>query len=287
MNPIDASLRAATLATPLSADTPEDGVAARGTPSSASTSPSAPTSPVGRMLASVTGPAPDTTPTDPSAALPPPAGDALSPTAMQDLQHALAAGTDTATLHVDVTQLLALMTKFAQEMRTARSQDRTAALNTQMLSLSQSADEIRESAAKNYAATVLQGAVQIGGGVLQGGGAMMSLGSTKMSVAAGLETGEGQTLGARAATQQAMGKALGEGVSGTGTIAAGGLVQEAKNHDADQARDEAQAKRGEANAGAAGDAVSKMDQVIASLRDMGRTMNQAHSDTAAAVIRNV
>ncbi|MCY0387276.1 hypothetical protein OVY01_08515 [Robbsia sp. Bb-Pol-6] len=292
MNTIDASLRHASLAVYLPSDTDEQGAADTATSVAAARGMSASsavpdallrTSAVHLgLLASLSD-----APGNPAATLPPPAADALSADAGTALQRALSANADTGTLSVDITQLMALMTKFAQEVRTARSQDRTASLNTQMLSLSQSANEIREAAAKNYAATMVQGALQIGGGVLQGASATVSLGSTKAAVGAGLQSDAGQLLAARAGMQQGMGKSLSESVSGMGTMASGALVQDARNHDAEQAQDEAMAKRSEANAGTAGDAVSKMDQVIVSLRDMGRTMNQTRSDTAAAVIRNV
>ncbi|MGI4982186.1 MAG: hypothetical protein ACRYGL_02435 [Janthinobacterium lividum] len=284
MNTIDASLRHQNLAIQMSPVTDDDVAAAAGRPT-------APALPHASLLASAVHmsrlAAPGEAAEDPATELPPPADAALSADAGVALQRALSANANTGTVSVDITQLMAVMTKFAQEVRTARSQDRTAALNTQMLSLSQSANEIREAAAKNYAATMVQGALQIGGGALQGAGAVASLGNTKAAVGAGLQSDAGQLLSARAGMQQGMGKSLSESLSGVGTLASGALVQDARNHDADQAQDEAMAKRSEANAGAAGDAVSKMDQVIAGLRDTGRTMNQARSDTAAAVIRNV
>ena len=215
------------------------------------------------------------------------------------------------TMQADMYAVMALMTKTAQQQRTAAREQRHTEMQSQYQAQMDAAQQIREAANDRLMGAILSGVMNIAAGAMQIGGAAKSLSTsgsafkTKLEAdkAVGIKPGVEPTPGqqsqlkandtafgyaaakANAATSGADGasKMLG----GFGGVASGVMEQQAAQHDARKAELEAKSRLHETAMQQAGDVMQQMQDMLRDIRDKLSSMEQSRIETTRGIARNI
>lgn len=183
---------------------------------------------------------------------------------------------------VDIGQIMALFHQVAQDQRNAAQEGRQAALKTQVASLEGAAQDIRDSAAAAFAGAIVMGLAQIGSGLISIGAAAKMGSAIKTASPAEVKSGALSNQINQISTGSQGWSSL---VTGVGTLGKGVGDFVATGQQADSKMDEAAAAKAGAMRDELIDYQSRMQQVMADVRQMVQQIAQNQMETARAILR--
>ncbi|QEA13168.1 type III secretion system translocon subunit SctB [Comamonas flocculans] len=191
-------------------------------------------------------------------------------------------------MQTDIYAVMALVAKSAQQQRNSARELRHSEMAAQVKSLTDAAQEIRNAAKDRLAGAILSGTMQIGAGAVQIGGAAKTMKATQNALGqSGVSDAQLGALTQVAAGYNTTTQAVGQVMTGTGSILGGIMEHQAAQHDARKAELEAAAKAHETATQQAGDVMQQMQDMLRDIRDKLTSMDQSRSETARGIARNI
>ena len=186
---------------------------------------------------------------------------------------------------LDIHAVMTVLHKAAQQMRDQAREIRNSELQSQVISLLNAADEIREAANLRLAAAILSGVGQIAGGAASIGLAVNGAAISVTGIAIGGDVGNGLATIGKATSDSAQG--VNSVLASLGQISSSIPERLAADRDANKAKLEADARVHEQAVQQAGEAMQQMAEIIRDVREKIGAIEQAQIETNRAIAGRV